>query len=69
MTNFKIGGKVKINEHSDAEYVGKTGVLLSAQTPRPAIKGQIIKWKVCKVKLDKTGEIVDCLLSQLGKPD
>lgn len=69
MTNLKIGDKVRITEHSDAEHIGKTGILLSAQTPRPVIKGQIIKWKVCKVKLDKTGEIVDCLLSQLGKPE
>ena len=67
MTNFQIGDRVKIEEHSDAKYIGKTGVLLSAQTPKPAIKGQVIKWKVCKVKLDGTGKIVDCLLSQLSK--
>jgi len=67
MTGLKIRDKVKIIEHNNTEYIGRTGILLSAQTPRPAIKGQVIKWKVCKVKLDETGEIVDCLLSQLAK--
>lgn len=69
MTNLRIGDKVKITKHSNAEHIGKTGILLSAQTPRPALKGQILKWKVCRVELDKTGEIIDCLLSQLGKPE
>jgi len=68
MTDVKIGDRVKIVKHTDAKYVGKTGILLSTQTPRPAKDGQVIKWKVCKVKLDDTGKIVDCLLSQLRKP-
>jgi len=68
VTDLKIGSKVAIVEHSDAKLLGEIGTLLSVQTPRPAINGQTIKWKVCKVKLDKTGEIVDCLLSQLAKP-
>ena len=68
MADLKIGDKVKIIEHSNAKYVGKTGILLSAQTPHPVIKGQTLKWKVCKVKLDETSEIVGCLLSQLSKP-
>ncbi|MHA1971406.1 MAG: hypothetical protein ACTSW1_00355 [Candidatus Hodarchaeales archaeon] len=63
--NIKIGDKIKISQHHNKKYIGKTGVLLSAQTPRPAIDGQVLKWKVCKVKLEDTGEIVDCLLSQL----
>jgi RNase P/RNase MRP subunit p29 len=67
MTDFKLGDKVKIAEHSNKEYIGKTGILLSAQTPRLAIKGQDIKWKVCKVKLDNTGEIIDCILHQIIK--
>jgi len=70
MTNLKsirIGDKVRIIEHNNSEYIGKTGILLRAQIPRPAIKGQVIKWKVCKVKLDGTDEIVDCILCQLTK--
>ena len=67
MTDFKLGDKVKITEHGNKEYIDKTGILLSAQTPRPALKGQVIKWKVCKVKLDNTGEIVDCILHQIIK--
>ncbi|MFC1934002.1 hypothetical protein ACFLXX_02470 [Chloroflexota bacterium] len=67
MVDFKIGDKVKIVDHSDNNLVGEIGMLLKAETPRPAIDWQVIKWKVCKVKLDKTGKIVDCLLSQLSK--
>jgi hypothetical protein len=67
MTDFKLGDKVKITEHSNKEYIGKTGILLSAQTPRSAINKQVIKWKVCNVKLDNTGEIVDCILHQIIK--
>ena len=63
---FRIGGKVKIIEHGNNAYVGKIGSLLIAKTMRPAIKGQVIKERVCKVRLD-TGDIVECLLSQLGK--
>lgn len=67
VTDLKIGEKVTIVEHSDVKLIGVTGTLLSAETPRPAIDGQVIKWKVCKVKLDETGKIIDCLLSQLSK--
>ncbi|MGD9116840.1 MAG: hypothetical protein PVJ61_06690 [Dehalococcoidia bacterium] len=68
MADFRIGGKVKVIENENTEYNGKTGIILSAQMPRPAIEGQILKWIVCKVKMDETGEIIDCLLSQLSKP-
>ena len=68
MADFRIGGKVKVIENENTEYNGKIGVILSAQMPHPAIEGQILKWIVCKVKMDETGEIIDCLLSQLGKP-
>jgi len=64
---FRISDKVKIIEHSNNAYVGKIGSLLIAKTIRPAIKGQVIKERVCKVKLDDSGDIVDCLLSQLVK--
>ena len=64
---FRIGDKVRIIEHSNNAYVGKIGSLLIAKTMRPARKGQVIKEKVCKVKLDNTGDIIDCLLCQLGK--
>ena len=64
---FGIGDKVKIIEHSNSAYVGKIGSLLSTTTIHPAVKGQAMKEKVCKVKLDDTGDIVGCLLSQLGK--
>lgn len=64
---FRIGDKVKIIEHSNNACVGKIGTLLIAKTIRPAIKGQVIKKKVCKVRLDDTGDIVDCFLSQLSK--
>ncbi len=63
---FRIGDKVKIIEHSNNSYIGKIGLLLIAKTMRPAIKGQVIKERVCKVRLD-TGDIVECLLSQLSK--
>ncbi len=65
---FRIGDKVKITDHSDSKYIGKVGTLLSAQSPRSAIKGQVINWKVCRVKLDRTGEIVDCILEQTRFP-
>ena len=64
---FRYGDKVKIIEHSNNEYVGKIGSLLIAKTIHPAIKGQVIKEKVCKVRVDDTGDIVDCLLCQLSK--
>jgi len=64
---FRIGDKVKITEHSNNAYVGKIGSLLIANTIRSAIKGQVIKERVCKVRLDNTGDIVACLLSQLDK--
>lgn len=64
---FRIGERVKIIRHDDNAYVGKIGTLLIDKTIRPAIKGQVIKEKVCKVRLDDTNDIVDCLLSQLGK--
>ena len=67
MTTLRMGDKVKITEHSDGELIGKVGNLLSVQNIRPAIKGQVIKEKVCKVKLDSSGKIVDCLLGQLTK--
>lgn len=59
---FRHGDKVKIIEHNNNAYVGKIGLLLTANTIRPAIKGQVIKKKLCKVKLDDTGDIVDCFL-------
>ncbi len=64
---FKIGDKVEIIEHSNNAYVGKIGSLITAKTIHPAINGQVIKEKVYKIKLDDTGDIVDCLLSQLCK--
>jgi len=63
---FRYGDRVKIIEHNNDAYVGKIGTLLVANVIRPAIKGQVIKERVCKVRLD-TGDIVECLLSQLGK--
>ena len=62
---FRIGDKVKIITHENNANVGKIGSLLVAKPIRPAIKGQVIKEKVCKVKLEDTGDIVECLLSQL----
>lgn len=64
---FRHGDKVKIIKHNNNTYVGKIGSLLTANTIRPAIKGQVIKKKLCKVKLDDTGDIVDCFLCQLCK--
>ena len=64
---FRIGDKVKIIQHSNNAYVGKIGSLLIANKMRPAINGQVIKELVCKVRLDDTGNIVECLCSQLGK--
>jgi len=64
---LRIGDKVRITEHSNSENIAATGILLSAQKMRPAIDGQIIKEEVCKVKLDSSGEIADCLLRQLTK--
>jgi len=43
MVNLKairIGDKVRIIEYNNSKYIGKTGILLRAQIPRPAIKGQ-----------------------------
>ena len=62
---YRIGDKVRITKHENNAYVGKIGSLLVAKPIRPAIKGQVIKEKVCKVKLEDTGDIVECLLSQL----
>ena len=67
MATLRIGNKVKITEHSDRELIGETGILLKAHGIRPAIKGQVIKEKVCKIKLDSNGKIVDCPLGQLDK--
>ena len=64
---FRLGDKVRITGHNNREYIGETGILLSAQIIRPAIEGQVITEKVCKIKLDSSDEIVDCLLSQLAK--
>ncbi len=66
---FKIGDKVRIIEHSDNTYTGKIGTLLETKSIRSAIKGQVIKEKVCEVKLEDTGDIVECLLSQLVQSD
>jgi len=64
---FRHGDQVKIIKHSNSAYVGKIGLLLVANVIRPAVRGQVIKERVCKVRLDDTGDIVECLLSQLCK--
>ncbi|MFC2022925.1 hypothetical protein ACFLTL_02055 [Chloroflexota bacterium] len=65
MTDLKIGDRVKIVEHDNNEYVGKTGILLSARAIGIFKDGQKINQMVSKIKLDDTGEIVDCVLSQI----
>ncbi|MBI2832147.1 MAG: hypothetical protein HYX79_07820 [Chloroflexi bacterium] len=67
MADFKIGDKVEILAHRDAKYIGRRGVLLSVETPPPSVEGQVVTWKVCKIKLEDTGEIVEVVLSQFMK--
>lgn len=67
MGDFRYGDKVRIAEHENDAHVGKIGTLLVVMPIRPARNGQVIEEKVYKVRLDDTGDIVECLLSQLGK--
>ena len=42
---LRIGDKVKIIEHTNLKYIDKTGILLKAQTIRPAINRPAIREK------------------------
>ena len=63
----RIGDKVKIIEHSTKEYIGRTGILRRIRKIRSALDSQVIKEKVCEGELNRTGETVSCVLSQLRK--